>query len=78
MPTAAPTVWEDFEAPAHARGGQVTPNLHDHPAPYAPKRTGPYLRISSDHFGHEAGVDRVDRRLEDAQDTRARQLAHTF
>ncbi|WP_158541758.1 hypothetical protein [Streptomyces sp. MOE7] len=30
MPTAATTVWEDFEVPAHARGGQVTLNLHDH------------------------------------------------
>ncbi|MGW8969938.1 recombinase family protein [Streptomyces platensis] len=69
MPTAAPTVWEGFEVPAHARGGQATLNLHDHLAAYAPKRPGAYLRISSDRIGLEAGVDR---RLEDAEDTRAR------
>ncbi|AJT69980.2 hypothetical protein T261_8387 [Streptomyces lydicus] len=69
VPTAAPTVWEDFEVPAHARGGRVTLNLHDHLAAYAPKRPGAYLRISSDRFGLEAGVDR---QLEDAEDTRAR------
>ncbi|MGW9047418.1 recombinase family protein [Streptomyces lydicus] len=69
MPTAATTVWEDFEIPAHARGGQVTLNLHDHLAAHAPKRPGAYLRISSDHFGLEAGVDR---QLEDAEDTRSR------
>ncbi|MDT0458923.1 hypothetical protein RM550_24940 [Streptomyces sp. DSM 41527] len=69
MPSAASTVWEDFEVRAHARGGQVTLNLHDHLAAYAPKRPGTYLRISSDRFGLEAGVDR---QLEDAQDTRAR------
>ncbi|MFE2227651.1 hypothetical protein [Streptomyces kronopolitis] len=47
MPTAAPTVregsptvWEGFEVPAHARSGQVTLNLHDHLAAYAPKRPG--------------------------------------
>ncbi|MFI9047337.1 recombinase family protein [Streptomyces sp. NPDC053427] len=68
-PTAATTVWEDFEVPAHARSGQVTVNLHDRLAAYAPKRPGAYLRISSDRFGLEAGVDR---QLEDAEDTRAR------
>lgn len=46
-----------------------TLNLHDHLAAYAPKRPGAYLRISSDRFGLETGVDR---QLEDAQDTRAR------
>ncbi|MGD3108897.1 recombinase family protein [Streptomyces sp. YGL11-2] len=68
-PAALATVWEDFEVPAHARGGQVTLNLHDHLASYAPKRPGAYLRISSDRFGLEAGVDR---QMEDAQDTRSR------
>ncbi|WP_198535082.1 recombinase family protein [Streptomyces natalensis] len=69
MTTAAPTVWEDFDVPAHARGGQVTLNLYDHLAAYAPKRPGAYLRISSDRFGLETGVDR---QLEDAQDSRTR------
>ncbi|MFF9482741.1 hypothetical protein [Streptomyces sp. NPDC014733] len=46
--TALPTAWEDFEVPAHARGGQVTLNLHDHLASYLPKRPAAYLRISSD------------------------------
>ncbi|MEV6566608.1 hypothetical protein [Streptomyces kronopolitis] len=76
MPAAAPavredspTVWEDFEVPAHTRGGQVTLNLHGHLSAYAPKRPGAQLRISSDRFGLEAGVDR---QLEDAEDTRAR------
>ncbi|MEU4845797.1 recombinase family protein [Streptomyces gilvosporeus] len=69
MTTAPLTVWEDFDIPAHARGGQVTLNLYDHLAAYAPKRPGAYLRISSDRFGLEAGVDR---QLEDAEDTRAR------
>jgi hypothetical protein len=41
--TAAPTtVWEDFDVPAYARGGQVTLNLYDHLAAYAPKRPGAY------------------------------------
>ncbi|MGW2918378.1 hypothetical protein ACWDBF_11000 [Streptomyces angustmyceticus] len=43
--------------------------LHDHLATYAPKRPGAHLRISSDRFGLEAGVDR---QLEDAQATRVR------
>ncbi|MFF3765396.1 recombinase family protein [Streptomyces sp. NPDC001922] len=67
--TTAVTVWEDFDVPAHARGGQVTLNLYDHLAAYAPKRPGAYLRISSDRFGLEAGVDR---QLEDAEDSRNR------
>ncbi|MGW2635090.1 hypothetical protein ACWC2K_38125 [Streptomyces chattanoogensis] len=69
MPTAAPTVWENFHVPAHARGGQVTPNLYDHLAAYAPKRPGACQLISSDRFSLEAGVDRQP---EDAQDTRTR------
>ncbi|MFE0186473.1 hypothetical protein [Streptomyces sp. NPDC058989] len=69
MPTTAPTVWEGFEVPAHARGGQVTLNLMNHLAAHAPKRPGASLRIPSDRFGLEAGVDR---QLEDAEDTRAR------
>ncbi|MFJ9614072.1 recombinase family protein [Streptomyces noursei] len=67
--TTLATAWEDFEVPAHARGGQVTLNLHDHLAAYTPKRPGAYLRISSDRFGLKAGVDR---QLEDAEDTRSR------
>ncbi|WP_433854459.1 hypothetical protein [Streptomyces kronopolitis] len=55
MPPAARTVWEDFEVPVHARGGQVTLNLHDHLAAYAPKRPGAYLRISSDRFARGHG-----------------------
>lgn len=66
--TTAVTVWGDFDVPAHARGGQVTLNLYDHLAAYAPKRPGAYLRISSDRFGLEAGVDR---QLEDAEDSRS-------
>ncbi|WP_159395098.1 recombinase family protein [Streptomyces sp. 2323.1] len=58
-----------LEVPAHSCGGQVTLNLHDHLAAYALKRPGAYLRISSDRFGLETGVDR---QLEDAEDTRAR------
>ncbi|QHC23064.1 hypothetical protein [Streptomyces sp. GS7] len=58
-----------LRVPAHARGGQVTLNLYDHLASYAPKRPGAYLRISSDRFRLEAGVDR---QMEDAQDTRSR------
>ncbi|MFB6603549.1 recombinase family protein [Streptomyces noursei] len=70
MPAATlTTAWEDFEVPAHARGGQVTLNLYDHLASYLPKRPGAYLRISSDRFGLEAGVDR---QLEDAEDSRTR------
>ncbi|GES32537.1 hypothetical protein San01_50240 [Streptomyces angustmyceticus] len=67
--TTAVTVWEDFDVPAHARGGQVTLNLYDHLAAYAPKRPGAYLRLSSDRFGLEAGVDRQP---EDAEDSRSR------
>ncbi|MFI7102107.1 hypothetical protein ACIBK8_22440 [Streptomyces sp. NPDC050161] len=67
--TALPTAWEDFEVPAHARGGQVTLNLYDHLASYTPKRPAAYLRISSDRYGLEAGVDR---QLEDAEDSRTR------
>jgi len=38
-------------------------------ASYIPKRPAAYLRISSDRFGLEAGVDRQQ---EDADDARAR------
>ncbi|MEU8917855.1 site-specific integrase [Streptomyces nigrescens] len=65
--TTAVTVWEDFDVPPHAPGDQVTLNLYDHLAAYAPKRPGAYLRISSDRFGLEAGVDH---QLEDAEDSR--------
>ncbi|QRX90316.1 recombinase family protein [Streptomyces noursei] len=44
-------------------------NLYDHLASKARKRPGAYLRISSDRFGLEAGVDR---QLEDAEDSRTR------
>ncbi|MEY9841694.1 recombinase family protein [Streptacidiphilus sp. EB103A] len=64
-----PTVWDDFEVPLQARRGQVTLNLHDHLAAYVPKRPAAYLRISSDRFGLEAGVDRQQ---EDADDARRR------
>jgi DNA invertase Pin-like site-specific DNA recombinase len=64
-----PSVWDDFEVPVEARRGQVTLNLHDHLAAFIPQRPGAYLRISSDRFGLEAGVDRQQ---EDAEDTRRR------
>ncbi|MEU7484491.1 hypothetical protein [Streptomyces sp. NPDC042319] len=67
--TAVPPLWEDYEAPAHTRGGQVTLNLYDHLAAYAPKHPGAYLRISSDRLGLETGVDR---QLKDAEDSRKR------
>ncbi|WP_411135663.1 hypothetical protein [Streptomyces sp. C10] len=67
--TTAVTVWEDFDVPPHAPGDQVTLNLYDHLAAYAPKRPGACLRISSDRFGLEAGVDH---QLEDAEDSRTR------
>ncbi|MFE3770668.1 recombinase family protein [Streptomyces sp. NPDC059122] len=38
-------------------------------ASYLPKRPGAYLRISSDRFGLETGVDR---QLEDSEDSRTR------
>ena len=69
MPAAAMSLWDDFEVPVQARRGQVTLNLHDHLASYVPKRPAAYLRISSDRYGLEAGVDR---QLEDANDTRRR------
>ncbi|MFG2823805.1 recombinase family protein [Kitasatospora sp. NPDC048365] len=61
--------WSDFEVPAHARGGRVTLNLHDELSRFLPRRPGAYLRISSDRFGLEAGVDRQHT---DAEDTRHR------
>ncbi|GAA0659464.1 hypothetical protein GCM10010193_07920 [Kitasatospora atroaurantiaca] len=61
------SIWDDFEVPAHARGGRVTLNLYDELSAYRPKRPGAYLRTSSDRFGLEAGVDRQQ---EDTEDTR--------
>ncbi|GAA1940751.1 hypothetical protein GCM10009738_12580 [Kitasatospora viridis] len=65
----APFDWDGVEIPAHARGGRVTLNLYDELSKFVPRRPGVYLRISSDRFGLEAGVDR---QLEDAEDTRSR------
>ncbi|MCZ4097922.1 hypothetical protein C8250_006910 [Streptomyces sp. So13.3] len=59
--------WDDFEIPSQACKGSVTLNLYDQLSAYVPKRPGAYLRISSDRFGLEAGVDRQS---EDAADTR--------
>ncbi|WP_431048003.1 hypothetical protein ACQUSR_02315 [Streptomyces sp. P1-3] len=56
------------DPPPQARRGRVTLNLYDQLSAYLPRRPGAYLRISSDRFGLEAGVDR---QLEDAEDTRA-------
>jgi DNA invertase Pin-like site-specific DNA recombinase len=67
MPTLS--LWDDIDIPPHARGGTVTLNLYDHLSAYLPKRPGAYLRISSDRFGLEAGVER---QREDTEDTRAR------
>ncbi|KUJ65565.1 hypothetical protein ACZ90_46490 [Streptomyces albus subsp. albus] len=61
--------WDDFEIPPQARRGRTTLNLYDQLSVYLPRRPGAYLRISSDRFGLEAGVDR---QLEDAEDTRGR------
>lgn len=59
----------DILVPPQARGGRVTLHLGDEPAAYLPGRPAAPLRISSDRFGIEAGVDR---REEDTEDTRAR------
>ena len=69
MSALSPSGWDDFVVPPQARRGQVTLNLHDHLSAYIPKRPAAYLRISSDRFGLEAGVDRQQ---EDADDARAR------
>jgi len=69
MPTTELFVWDDFEVPVQARRGQVTLSFHDHLATYIPKRPAAYLRISSDRFGLETGVDRQQ---EDPDDTRKR------
>jgi hypothetical protein len=61
--------WDDVLIPPQARGGRITLNLNDELAAYLPGRPAAYLRISSDRFGIEAGVDRQE---EDAEDTRAR------
>ncbi|MGW8375332.1 hypothetical protein [Streptomyces sp. ODS28] len=69
IPAPPATAWEDFEVPAHVRGGHDTLNLHGHLAAYVPQKPAAYLRTSSDRFGLEAGVDR---QLEDAEDCRSR------
>jgi DNA invertase Pin-like site-specific DNA recombinase len=61
------SIWDNFVVPPLARGGRVTINLYDQLAAYVPKRPGAYLRISSDRFGLEAGVERQQ---EAAEDTR--------
>ncbi|MGW2280331.1 recombinase family protein, partial [Streptomyces sp. NPDC001770] len=66
--SAAP-LWDDFVVPGHARNGRMALNLYDELSAFVPQRPGAYLRISSDRFGLEAGVDRQH---EDAEDTRAR------
>ncbi len=69
MSALSPSGWDDFVVPPQARRGQVTLNLHDHLSAYIPRRPAAYLRISSDRFGLEAGVDRQQ---QDADDTRTR------
>ncbi|MCZ4125053.1 hypothetical protein [Streptomyces sp. H39-S7] len=54
------------DSPQACKGG-VTLNLYDQLSAYVPERPGAYLRISSDRFGLEAGVDRQS---EDTDDTR--------
>lgn len=61
--------WDDLLIPPQARRRGVTLNLFDQLSAYCPRRPGAYLRISSDRFGLEAGVDRQQ---EDTQDTRDR------
>ncbi|MGN5381785.1 hypothetical protein ACQ4WX_46020 [Streptomyces lasalocidi] len=61
--------WDDFEIPAHARGGRVTLDLYGGLSKFVPRRPAAYLRISSDRFGLETGVGRQQ---EDAEDTRCR------
>jgi DNA invertase Pin-like site-specific DNA recombinase len=63
------TLWDELDIPAEAMGRRVTLNLYDQLSAFAPKRPAAYLRISSDRFGLEAGVDRQS---EDAEDTRKR------
>ncbi|MEU6241790.1 hypothetical protein [Streptomyces sp. NPDC047024] len=73
IPPLAPSFeWDDFEIPAHACGGRVTLSLYDELSKFAPpaaRRPRACSRISSGHFGLEAGVDRQQ---EDAEDTRRR------
>ncbi|GAA1708671.1 recombinase family protein [Streptomyces yatensis] len=63
------SLWDDLQIPPQAHRSRVTLNLYDQLSAYIPKRPGAYLRISSDRFGLEAGVDRQQ---EDAEDTRQR------
>ncbi|MFJ4851746.1 MULTISPECIES: hypothetical protein [unclassified Streptomyces] len=66
---STPYEWDDMLIPPQARGDRVTPNVTDELAAYLPQRPAAYPLVSSDRFGTEAGVDR---REEDAEDTRAR------
>ncbi|WUH95310.1 recombinase family protein [Streptomyces sp. NBC_00433] len=61
--------WDDLAIPPQTRGRGVTLNLFDQLSAYVPKRPGAYVRISSNRFGLEAGVDRQS---DDAEDTRHR------
>ncbi|MCL2733684.1 MAG: recombinase family protein [Actinomycetia bacterium] len=61
------STWDDLLIPPQARRRGVTLNLFDQLSAYRPQRPGAYLRISSDRFGLEAGVDRQQ---EDTEDTR--------
>lgn len=65
--STTPSLWDDLVIPPQAMGRGVTLNLFDQLSSYRPKRPAAYLRISSDRFGLEAGVDRQH---EDAEDTR--------
>ncbi|WP_328460007.1 ATP-binding cassette domain-containing protein [Streptomyces sp. NBC_00448] len=69
MSTTTPSPWDDLTIPPHARKRGITLNLYDQLSAYVPQRPGAYLRISSDRFGLEAGVERQN---DDAEDTRAR------
>jgi DNA invertase Pin-like site-specific DNA recombinase len=69
MSTTTPSPWDDLTIPPHARKRGITLNLYDQLSAYLPQRPGAYLRISSDRFGLEAGVERQN---DDAEDTRAR------
>ncbi|MEU6172706.1 recombinase family protein [Streptantibioticus parmotrematis] len=60
------TLWDELDIPTQAMGRRITLNLHDQLSAFLPKRPGAYLRISSDRYGLEAGVDRQH---EDAEDT---------
>ncbi|WP_055587471.1 recombinase family protein [Peterkaempfera griseoplana] len=67
--SSALSVRDDFELPAHVRNRGITLDIHDQLSAFVPQRPGAFLRISSDRFGLEAGVER---QLEDSEDTRTR------